>query len=161
MAAAKNRPPRSLPESSTLSAVICSHFEHVFSQKRPTGGQRHLQGGAEASSKDQPVLATLLDHLTNRGLALSADEALLLTLHQLLQVTPHLHLLHVGTVVLPYHFLLLTELLESKVDREAQVQRKRNDRATGSFCCKDKVLTLPKSSCSEMFFIKTSLQSRR
>lgn len=58
-------------------------------------------------SQHQPILSSLLDDLTNRCLALSSYEALLLALHQLLQVTPHLHLLHVGAVALPHHLLLL------------------------------------------------------
>lgn len=64
------------------------------------------------SSQNQPVLTSLLDDLSNRCSSLSPDQALLLTLQQLLEVTPHLHLLHVGAVVLPHHLLLLTQLLE-------------------------------------------------
>lgn len=60
------------------------------------------------SSQNQPIFPSLLDDLTNRCLALSSDEALPLALHQLLQVPPHLHLLHVGAVILPDHLLLLT-----------------------------------------------------
>lgn len=62
----------------------------------------------DESSQHQPMAFSLLDHLTNGWLALSSYEALLLALHQLLQVTPHLHLLHVGGVALPHHLLLLT-----------------------------------------------------
>lgn len=67
----------------------------------------------DVSSQHQPILPSLLDDLTNRNLALSSYEALPLALHQLLQVAPHLHLLHVGAVALPHHLLFLTQLLQS------------------------------------------------
>lgn len=69
------------------------------------------------SSQNQPVLSSLLDDLSDRRSALGPDQALFLTLQKLFQVTPHLHLLHVGAVALPHHLLLLTQLLEPAENR--------------------------------------------
>lgn len=77
----------------------------------------------DVSSQNEPVLSPLLDDLTDRCLALSPYEALLLALHQLLQVAPHLHLLYVGAVALPHHLLLLTQLLEPQKEES---MRKKN-----------------------------------
>lgn len=71
----------------------------------------------EMASQHQPVLGPLLHHLAAGGLDLGPLEACLLAVHQLLQVAPHLHLLHVGTMALPHRLLLLTQLLR---DREKE-----------------------------------------
>lgn len=64
-----------------------------------------------ASLEDQTVLSAVLDHLANGGLALGSQVALLLTLQELLQVFPHVHLPHVGPMVLLHLLLLLSEFL--------------------------------------------------
>ena len=80
---------------------------------------------AYRSSQHQPILSSLLDDLTNRGLALSSYEALPLALHQLLQITPHHHLLHVGAVALPHQLLLLTQLLESTKEKNDKKEEEK------------------------------------
>lgn len=104
-----------------------------------------------ACSQNQPVLSSLLNDLAYRRVALGPYEALLLALHQLFQVTPHLHLLHVGAVTFLHKLLLLTQFLQptkEKTDCE-------EDHV--SICYRavlgHNFLTLPSNSCSEMFFM--------
>lgn len=62
----------------------------------------------EMASQNQHILANILDDVPNRRLALSLEVALLLALQQRLQVLPHLHLSHIGLLVLSHLFHLLT-----------------------------------------------------